>query len=133
MAGQSAGPGRVFKVVYKPGAMTDQQKLVLITALHSVIWVFYNVVIFYFVYAVIVNKIDFRAWLCLALVVLEGLVLLVFKQVCPVTIVARRYSGSTRHNFDIFLPNWLARYNKVIYTTIMVVATLVLIVRLLQR
>ena len=34
---------------------------------------------------------------------------------CPLTIVARRYSDSQLPNFDIYLPIWLARYNKHIY------------------
>lgn len=33
--------------------------------------------------------------------------------------VARRYSDSQRANFDIYLPEWLARHNKTIYSVIM--------------
>jgi hypothetical protein len=49
---------------------------------------------------------------------------------CPITVVARKYSDSTRDNFDIFLPNWLARYNKEIYTTIVIISVLILLYRL---
>ncbi|MBK9273621.1 MAG: hypothetical protein IPM49_03670 [Flavobacteriales bacterium] len=34
-------------------------------------------------------------------------------------VVARRYSDSQRANFDIYLPEWLARHNKTIYSVIM--------------
>ena len=34
--------------------------------------------------------------------------------------MARKYSDSTKANFDIYLPEWLAKYNKEIYTTIVV-------------
>jgi len=55
----------------------------------------------------------------LALIGLECLVLLLFKMACPLTVVARRYSDSQRPNFDIYLPEWLARYNKLIYGLIL--------------
>lgn len=112
--------------------MTEHFKLTIIKIIHTVIWLFFNVVIFYFLYAVIVNKIDKWVWICLGLVVLEGLVLLVFKAICPVTLMARKYSDSQEHNFDIYLPNWLAKYNKLIYTTIVAVGVVILIYQLFQ-
>ncbi|MCX2740904.1 hypothetical protein [Pontibacter anaerobius] len=111
-------------------SLSNGQKLVLIKVLHTLIWLFFNVVIFYLLYAVLVNRIDKWVWICLGLILLEGLVLLVFKNMCPVTVVARNYSSSTRDNFDIYLPNWLARYNKQIYTTIVIISVLMLIYRM---
>ncbi len=110
--------------------MTNQSKLILLKLLHTAVWVCYNIVIFYFLYAVIINKIDRWVWICLGLIVLEGLVLLAFKKLCPITIVARKYSDSEKANFDIYLPNWLAKYNKAIYTTIVLIGVLILIYRL---
>lgn len=111
--------------------MDDKSKLFWIKILHTAIWIFFNVVIFYLLYAVIVNKIDKWAWICLGLIVLEGIVLLVFKAVCPVTLVVRKYSDSQADNFDIFLPNWLAKYTKLIYTSIVILAVLILIYQLI--
>ncbi len=109
------------------------RKLLIIKFVHTIIWLFFNVVIFYFLYAVITNKIDIWVWMCIGLVVFEGLVLLAFKMFCPLTIMARKYSDSTKDNFDIFLPNWLARYNKVIYTSIFGVGIIILLIRLLSN
>ncbi|MCB0577884.1 MAG: hypothetical protein KDD10_01065, partial [Phaeodactylibacter sp.] len=75
-------------------------------------------------------KIDKWVWICLGLIAMEGLVLVVFKAICPVTLIARKYSDSQQHNFDIYLPNWLAQYNKEIYTTIVLIAIVILIYRL---
>jgi uncharacterized BrkB/YihY/UPF0761 family membrane protein len=111
--------------------MNSESKLIWIKILHTAIWVFFNGVIFYMLYAVIVNKIDKWVWICLGLIVLEGLVLLVFNAVCPVTLVARKYSESQADNFDIYLPNWLAKNNKLIYTTIVVIAVLILAYQLM--
>jgi spore maturation protein SpmA len=90
-------------------------------------------VISYLLYAVISNKIDKWVWICLGLILLEGLVLLIFKMICPITVVARKYSNSSKDNFDIYLPNWLASYTKAIYTTIVLICVLILIYRLFKR
>jgi hypothetical protein len=72
-------------------------------------------------YAVIVNKIDKYVWIGIALILGEGILLLIFKKMCPLTIIARKYSDSDKDNFDIYLPNWLAKYNKLIYTTFFII------------
>lgn len=111
--------------------MNTQRKLFIIKLTHTAIWVFFNVVIFYALYAALENKIDKWFWLSLSLIGVEALVLILFKRTCPVTIIARRFSDSEQPNFDIFLPNWLARYNKLIYSVIVGFILLVLIYRLI--
>ena len=102
--------------------MDSTGKLFGIKLLHTVIWAFFVVVIFYVLYSGIADKVTTYTWVGIALVIGEGLTLLVFKMFCPLTLVARKYSDSEKDNFDIFLPNWLARHNKVIFTSIFVVA-----------
>lgn len=101
-----------------------------IKIIHTVVWIFFNVVIFYLLYAVIANKIDFLVWIGLGLFLLEGIVLLLFKNMCPLTVMARKYSDSQKNNFDIYLPEWLAKYNKLIYSIILLIVILILIYRL---
>ena len=93
-------------------------KLFWIKLAHTLIWVFFVVVIFYVLYSGITGKINTYTWVGIGLVIGEGVVLLIFKMFCPLTILARKYSDSTKDNFDIFLPNWLAKNNKLIFTTI---------------
>lgn len=107
--------------------MTNEAKLRLIKFMHTLIWVFFNLVIFYIVYAVFTGRIDVYLWICYGLIILEGVTLAVFRLYCPLTVWARRYSDSTKHNFDIYLPEWLAKYNKTIYTTIVAIPTVYLI------
>lgn len=109
--------------------MTTQTKLLLVKIIHTLVWFFFNVVLFYMAYAVIINKIDKFIWIGIGLIVLEGIVLLIFNKICPLTIIARRYSDSTKDNFDIYLPNWLAKWNKLIYTTLFVLIICGLIYR----
>lgn len=110
--------------------MSDSSKLIFVKILHTVIWIFFNIVIFYLLYAVIINKIDFWVWICLGLIALEVVILLIFRSVCLVTILAAKYSDSERANFDIYLPHWLAKHNKKIYSVIVLIALVILVYRL---
>jgi len=112
--------------------ISPHTKLNIVKTIHSIIWVFFNLVIFYLYYAVITNKINRWVWICIGIIILEGFVLIVFKRICPVTLIARRYSDSKKDNFDIFLPVWLAKQNKLIYTTLFVIVLLMLGFRLIQ-
>ena len=90
-------------------------------------------IISYVLYCGLADDGNVYTWIAIGLVVAEGLVLLVFGGRCPLTILARNYSDSGRDNFDIFLPNWLARYNKVILSTVYVVGLVMVGYRLLHR
>jgi len=111
--------------------MKAQAKLTAIKIIHTIVWLFFNAVLVYLFYAVIANKIGKWVWIGLGLFFVEGIVLLLFKNFCPLTIIARRYSNSLKDNFDIYLPNWLAKYNKIIYTSLLGVIILILGYRLL--
>ncbi|WP_221393553.1 hypothetical protein [Dyadobacter sp. NIV53] len=110
--------------------MTAETTLKAIKAIHTMIWLFFNVVIFYMLYAVVSGKIDIWLWVGFGLVFLEGLTLLIFKWYCPLTLLAKRYSTSDKDNFDIYLPNWLAKNTKTIYTSLFVIIVIITIVRL---
>lgn len=111
----------------------EETNLTLIKIVHTLIWVFFNFVIFYMLYAVINIKLDVWLWLCYGLIILEGLVLLVFNKMCPLTIMARKYSSSQKHNFDIYLPEWLAKYNKQIYSGIVLITLVLTVYQLYMR
>lgn len=112
--------------------MNSNIKLQLIKTLHTLIWLFFNAVIFYMLYAVVVNKIDNRLWICYGLIIAEGLTLAIFRLYCPLTVWARKYSNSEKANFDIYLPEWLARHNKAIYSSIVGIITVILLYRLIS-
>jgi hypothetical protein len=84
-------------------------------------------------YAVIMNKIDLWLWIGFGLFVLEGITLLLFKFYCPLTLIARKYSDSTKDNFDIYLPNWLAKYTKLIYTSLLLLILFATIFRVIFK
>jgi hypothetical protein len=112
--------------------MNNDSKLITIKVAHTLIWLFFNAVIFYMLYAALTNKLDAWLWIGYGLFVLEGLVLLMFRNYCPLTVWARRYSDSTQDNFDIYLPNWLAKYNKRIYSTLLAIIFLITLYQLMK-
>jgi hypothetical protein len=97
------------------------------------IWVFFVFVIFYTLYSGISNRVNTFTWIGIGLIIGEGIVLLVFKMFCPLTLLARKYSNSQKENFDIFLPNWLAKHNKLIFTSIFIVGLLLVLMRVIQN
>jgi len=60
------------------------------------------------------------------------MVLLIFKMYCPLTLIARNFSDSRKDNFDIYLPNWLAKYNKIIFTSIFAIGVLLVVYRTIK-
>ena len=64
----------------------------------------------------------------IAIVTAEVLVLLANRLRCPLTDIAARYTDDRRDNFDIYLPLWVARYNKHIFGTLFVAGILFTIV-----
>jgi hypothetical protein len=71
-------------------------------------------------------------WIGVGFIFAEGLILLAFKMYCPLTILARKYSDSQKSNFDIFLPNWLAKHNELIFTTLFVIGLLLVLIQSLK-
>jgi hypothetical protein len=62
---------------------------------------------------------DYRATaMLIGFVMVEVTVLAANGWRCPLTDVAARYTDDRCDNFDIYLPQWLARYNKVVFGSI---------------
>ena len=111
--------------------MDNTYKLHIIKLIHTVIWLFFVTVIFYIVYCGITGIINVMTWIAIGMVLIEGLVLVLFKMFCPLTLIARKYSDSMQENFDIYLPQWLARHNKLIFTSIYVFGVLLVLLRVM--
>ena len=84
-------------------------------------------------YAAITNKLNIWLWVGYGIVFLEGLTLLTFNLHYPLNLMARKYTSSTKDNFDIYLPSWLAKYTKRIYTTIFGIICIITIYQILNQ
>jgi hypothetical protein len=70
-----------------------------------------------------------QAFVSIAIVFLEVGVLAANRMRCPLTDVAARFTDDRADNFDIYLPLWLARYNKVIFGSLFAGGLLLTLVR----
>ena len=106
-----------------------------IKLLHTVVWAFFAGT----TAAIPVLALSGRtgvAAICIAVVAVEVAILVANAWRCPLTGVAARYTDDRRDNFDIYLPEWLARHNKTIFGAIYlagVALTLLVWARLLPR
>ena len=103
------------------------RKLFTIKIVHTVIWAIFVFMIGYILYSGIRNRIDFFTYISIAAVAVEGIVLLICKWKCPITVIARRFTNSQEINFDIFLPKIIAKHNKSIFTTIYFIGLIIVI------
>ena len=108
------------------------KKLFYLKLMHTIIWFFYVLIISYILYAGIYNKINLYLWLAICLVIIEEIILIIFKGKCPLTVLGYKYTDSHEVGFDIYLPRWLAKYNKIIFGAIFVIGILIIIYRILK-
>lgn len=104
--------------------MRPEHALVALKALHTVVWAFFAGCIVALPLAALAGRFRLAAWLA-AVVLVEVAVLAANGWSCPLTRVAGRYTADRRDNFDIYLPRWLARYNKQVFGTLFVAGGLV--------
>ena len=87
--------------------------------LHTIAWALFAGCIVAIPVAAFAGRFEAAAWLS-AVVAIEVCVLVLNRFRCPLTAVAARYTDDRSDNFDIYLPGWLARYNKLIFGSLYV-------------
>jgi hypothetical protein len=102
--------------------------LVKIKLLHSAVWVLMTSGVLLIPFAALRGRIQISAMLT-GVILIECAVLFVNHGKCPLTSVAARYTEDRADNFDIYLPLWLARYNKTIFGTLFVCGSAFALVR----
>jgi polyferredoxin len=94
--------------------MTPLHSLRAIKILHTVIWAFFAGCILTIPALALRNQFE-AAFLMIGVVFIEVVVIISNAWACPLTAIAARYTDDRRENFDIYLPEWLARHNKTIF------------------
>ena len=98
--------------------MTDNAtRLRQVKLLHTIVWAFFASCVVGILFAASQQRLAV-AGILIGFVALESLVLAFNRWRCPLTDVAARYTAERHDNFDIYLPLWLARYNKHIFGTL---------------
>jgi hypothetical protein len=112
-------------------ALAPNRQLFAVKLLHTVVWAFFAACIIGVLPFALLGRLRVAGALC-AVVFVEVIVLLGNRWRCPLTPIAAQFTDDRKANFDIFLPEWLARYNKEIFGTLYV-GELVLVVYLWVR
>ena len=107
----------------------NPRALTLIKLIHTAIWFILVVAILFVLYAGLFDQVNVLVWICIGLVLIETIVLLIFKWNCPLTILGRSYTNNPSLGFDIFLPVWLAKYNKMIFSVLFLIGLALVIWR----
>jgi membrane protein YdbS with pleckstrin-like domain len=101
-----------------PAEVSDAP-LTIIKIVHTVVWAFFVACIVAIPLASWLDQYRAAAWFA-ATVFVEVLILIFNRLQCPLTAVAARYTIDRRENFDIYLPLWLAKYNKPVFGSLYV-------------
>lgn len=91
--------------------------LTAVKLLHTAIWAFFAACVLVLPVFGMAKRFDW-ALAASVLVLGECAVLALNRGRCPLTDVAAHYTNDRAENFDIYLPRWLARYNKEIFGTL---------------
>lgn len=105
--------------------MENTRKLFFIKLVHTVVFVFMSVGVFYVFYAGLTKTYNWLLVLPIVAVLIEGIVLLVNGE-CPLTTLARKYGDEHRRFSDIFLPSWFTPFIAPIFTTLFFVGIVLL-------
>lgn len=84
---------------------------------HTIVWAFFVGCILAIPVTSLLGAHLVAAWL-IAVVAFEVAVLATNHWHCPLTSLAARFTANRAPNFDIYLPAWLAAYNKPIFGTL---------------
>ncbi len=85
-----------------------------IKLVHTVIWAFFAGCIVAIPVLALQDRLMAAAVLS-GIVLVEVVIIVANSWRCPLTGAAARYTDDRRDNFDIYLPEWLARHNKLIF------------------
>lgn len=103
-------------------------RLRAVKLVHTVAWAFFATAIVLIPVAAWVQAWSV-AWILIGVVSIECLVVALNGMRCPLTPLAARYTDNRADNFDIYLPLWLARYNKQVFGTLFVAAVVFTVAR----
>ncbi|MCB0188224.1 MAG: hypothetical protein KDE31_28340 [Caldilineaceae bacterium] len=109
--------------------MSDSQRLALIRALHTTIYLVMAVATFVLVYAGLTGSQGVWLWFALTLLAIETVVYLGNGMRCPLTALAVRYGAEKGYVFDTFLPERATQYTFNFFGTVMVVGLGLLLLR----
>ena len=105
------------------GRAHPRRALIGIKIVHTAVWAFFMACIFAIPVMGFLERFQ-AAWVLSGIVMVECLALAANRGRCPLTPLAARFSEDHRLGFDIYLPGWVARWNKELFGSIFVAGML---------
>jgi hypothetical protein len=97
-----------------PDPASSTALLTTIKIVHTSVWIFFAASILT-IWVFAWRAEFFNAALAIGVVLVEVVVLIGNGLRCSLTSLAARHADDRRNNFDIYLPEWLARHNQLIF------------------
>jgi hypothetical protein len=98
--------------------------------LHTVVWALFVACILAIPILAALSRFRAAAFF-VGIVAVEVMVLVLNGMRCPLTDVAARFTSERQANFDIYLPEWLARHNKTVFGALYLASIVYLFARAL--
>ena len=108
--------------------VSASRSLRIVRVVHTIVWAILASSILAIPVFALVDMYGPVLWLT-GLVLVEVIVLAINGWQCPLTSVAARYTEDRKDNFDIYLPLWLARHNKLVFGTLFIVGQAIVLLR----
>ena len=107
------------------------RSITFIKAIHTLIFVFMIIWVGIVLFTLLLDKISILTWIGIGFMLLEGVVLLISKCECPLTVYAEKLGAENGSVADIFLPKFIADQMFRIFGIICVICLVLLLFRLL--
>jgi hypothetical protein len=101
----------------------------LIKTLHTLIWALMASSNFLAFYCAFMGRFDAWFWVPASLLAVEIFIIVLNRWTCPITKIAAIYTQDRQANFDIYLPEWLARHNVRIFSGLIVLEVLIILIK----
>jgi hypothetical protein len=109
--------------------MRNEQRLALVRAVHTAIYVVMAASTFAILYAGVIGEQGPWLWAAMVLLAAETVVFAWNGMRCPLTALAVRYGAEKGYAFDTFLPERVTRHTFQFFTSVMVVGLVLLVLR----
>jgi hypothetical protein len=109
------------------GTECHRDMLILIKTIHTIIWAIMAGSNFLAFYCALTGRFDAWFWVPASLITLEIFIIVLNRWRCPITKIAAQYTQERQANFDIYLPEWLARHNVRIFSILIVAEILIVL------
>jgi hypothetical protein len=111
--------------------MRTKLTILHIKLVHTIIFWLLSACVVYTLFSGLANRVTAWTWVAVACIALEGVVLVAFGWICPLTLLAERLGAVRGSVVDIFLPKWFADRIFPICGTTFAVGLILVVARLL--